>query len=85
MSETAAKFDMSTTLPLPTTHRERQNTREGTGEMGSVTSTAEFRAPNESNTSPHQQGGGESKVPTPPKSEILPLKSSQNSPPLVHY
>ena len=65
MSETAAKFDMSTTLPLPTTHRERQNTREGTGEMGSVTSTAELRAPSESNTSPHQQGGVQS--PNPPE------------------
>ena len=43
MSETAAKFDMSKTFP--TTHdaqRERQSTREGTGEMGSVTGTAEF-------------------------------------------
>ena len=65
ISETAAKFDMSTTLPLPTTHRERQNTREGTGEMGSVTSTAELRAPSESNTSPHQQGGVQS--PNPPE------------------
>jgi hypothetical protein len=65
ISETAAKFDMSTTLPLPTTHRERQNTREGTGETGSVTSTAELRAPSESNTSPHQQGGVQS--PNPPE------------------
>ena len=66
ISETAAKFDMSTTLPLPTTHsRERQNTTEGTGEMGSVTSTAELRAPSESNTSPHQQGGAQS--PNPPE------------------
>ena len=65
ISETAAKFDMSTTLPLPTTHRERQSTREGTGETGSVTSTAELRAPSESNTSPHQQGGVQS--PNPPE------------------
>ena len=51
MSETAAKFDMSTTLPLPTTHRERQSTREETGEMGSVTGTAEFMV-HEPSTSP---------------------------------
>ena len=59
MSETAAKFDMSTILPLPTTHRERQSAREGTGEMGSVrgsvTGTAEFMV-HEPSTSPHQQG-----------------------------
>ena len=49
MSETAAKFDMSTTLP--TTNRERQSTREETGEMGSVTGTAEFMV-HEPSTSP---------------------------------
>ena len=65
VSETAAKFDMSKTLP--TTHREkimekiRERQSRGTGvrgnfEMGSVTGTAaEFRV-YESNTSRHQQG-----------------------------